>query len=50
VYTGKLVVAMHRARCLSDDVFTAKNDRILFTTFTKNLATDITQNRAQTLR
>jgi len=42
--TGKTVVAMHRARHLADEVFTGKDDRILFTTFTKNLATDISQN------
>jgi superfamily I DNA/RNA helicase len=42
--TGKTVVAMHRARYLAEEVFTSKDDRILFTTFTKNLATDISQN------
>ena len=42
--TGKTVVAMHRARYLAEEVFTGKDDRILFTTFTKNLATDISQN------
>jgi len=39
--TGKTVVAMHRAKFLSEKVFTNKDDRILFTTFTKNLAADI---------
>ncbi len=40
--TGKTVVAMHqRARWLAEKVFTKENDRILFTTFTKNLAADI---------
>lgn len=39
--TGKTVVAMHRARHLATQVFTAPTDRILFTTFTKNLAKDI---------
>jgi superfamily I DNA/RNA helicase/Txe/YoeB family toxin of Txe-Axe toxin-antitoxin module len=42
--TGKTVVAMHRARYLAEEVFTGKDDRVLFTTFTKNLATDISQN------
>jgi len=39
--TGKTVVAMHRARHLAADVFNTSGDRILFTTFTKNLAADI---------
>ena len=39
--TGKTVVAMHRAVHLAKHVFTGPNDRILFTTFTKNLAHDI---------
>jgi hypothetical protein len=30
-----------RARYLAEEVFTSKDDRILFTTFTKNLPTDI---------
>ncbi len=42
--TGKTVVAMHRARWLAKNVFTKENDRILFTTFTKNLAADIKEN------
>lgn len=42
--TGKTVVAMHRARWLAEKVFTKGNDRILFTTFTKNLAADINEN------
>ena len=42
--TGKTVTAMHRARYLAEEVFTGKDDRILLTTFTKNLATDISQN------
>jgi superfamily I DNA/RNA helicase/mRNA-degrading endonuclease RelE of RelBE toxin-antitoxin system len=42
--TGKTVVAMHRARWLVEKVFTKENDRILFTTFTKNLAADIKEN------
>src|SRR5690606_30291703 len=42
--TGKTVVAMHRGRYLAEEVFRSAGDRILFTTFTKNLATDIEQN------
>ncbi len=42
--TGKTVVALHRAKWLLENRFTDKNDRILFTTFTKNLAADIQQN------
>lgn len=39
--TGKTVVAMHRARHLAKKVFTDKNDRILFTTYTANLAQNV---------
>lgn len=42
--TGKTVVAMHRAKWLAENVFTAENDQILVTTFTRNLATDIKAN------
>ena len=42
--TGKTVAAMHRANYLAERVFFAKDDRILFTTFTRNLATDIAEN------
>jgi superfamily I DNA/RNA helicase len=42
--TGKTVTAMHRARYLAEEVFFGREDRILLTTFTKNLATDISQN------
>jgi len=42
--TGKTVVAMHRARHLAGKVFNGKTDRVLFTTFTRNLATDIYEN------
>ncbi len=42
--TGKTVVAMHRAKYLAEEVFNKKEDRILFTTFTRNLATDIQEN------
>ncbi len=42
--TGKTVVAMHRARWLVRNRFTGTNDRVLFTTFTRNLAADIKAN------
>ena len=40
--TGKTVVAMHRARWLANDL--PPGERILFTTFTRNLAADIRNN------
>ena len=45
--TGKTVAAMHRAKWLAQNVFTGGNDRILFTTFTRNLAADIRENLAK---
>lgn len=39
--TGKTVVAMHRAKYLLEHIFVKPTDRILFTTFTKNLCEDI---------
>lgn len=42
--TGKTVVVMHRARHLAAKVFTGERDRILFLTFTANLAKHIEQN------
>ena len=42
--TGKTVVAMHRARHLASKVFTGVGDRVLFITFTANLAKHIEQN------
>lgn len=42
--TGKTVVAMHRAVHLAKTVFTGAQDRILFTTFTRNLAEAIDAN------
>lgn len=45
--TGKSVVAMHRAAYLAEKVFTGPNDRILFTTFTRNLALDTGANMAR---
>ena len=40
--TGKTVVAMHRARALAAKC--ASDERVLFTTFTANLASDIKEN------
>ncbi len=42
--TGKTVVAMHRAKWLAQNRFTDLSNRILFTTFTRNLAVDIEAN------
>jgi superfamily I DNA and RNA helicase/mRNA-degrading endonuclease RelE of RelBE toxin-antitoxin system len=42
--TGKTVLAMHRAKYLAEKVFTKEGEKILFTTFTKNLASDIENN------
>lgn len=42
--TGKTVVAMHRAKYLAESVFTDPTDRVLFTTFTANLAEDVREN------
>lgn len=41
--TGKTVLAMHRARWLAEHR-TGDAQKVLFTTFTRNLATDIEQN------
>ena len=41
--TGKTVVAMHRAKYLASQCGTSKQ-RVLFTTFTVNLASDISEN------
>ncbi len=41
--TGKTVVAIHRAKWLADNLI-ENNKKILFTTFTRNLATDIEDN------
>jgi hypothetical protein len=42
--TGKTVVAMHRARWLVRHALSAPDRKVLFTTFTANLATDIAEN------
>jgi superfamily I DNA/RNA helicase len=39
--TGKTVVAIYRTKYLAEQVFNQKGDKILFTTYTKNLAIDI---------
>jgi superfamily I DNA/RNA helicase len=41
--TGKTVLAMHRAKWLAENR-TPEGKKVLFTTFTRNLATDIEQN------
>ena len=48
--TGKTVVAMHRAAYLAEKLYTEPSERILFTTFTKNLAIDIRNNLAKLVR
>jgi hypothetical protein len=49
--TGKTVAAMHRARWLAQQILdgpeTSRGERVLFTTFTRNLATDIRSNLAK---
>jgi superfamily I DNA/RNA helicase/mRNA-degrading endonuclease RelE of RelBE toxin-antitoxin system len=42
--TGKTVAALHRTKWLAENRFTGVNDRILFTTFTRNLAADIRED------
>jgi superfamily I DNA/RNA helicase/mRNA-degrading endonuclease RelE of RelBE toxin-antitoxin system len=42
--TGKTVVAMHRAKYLALQISLFDNKKILFTTYTKNLAIDIYEN------
>lgn len=42
--TGKTVVAMHRAKYLAQKIYNHPKDKILFTTFTKNLANNIYEN------
>lgn len=42
--TGKTVVAMHRAKWLVNNIYRDAKQRILFTTFTSNLASDIREN------
>jgi hypothetical protein len=42
--TGKTIVAMHRAKWLAKNVYRNSKHKILFTTFTSNLASDIREN------
>jgi len=42
--TGKTVVAMHRAKWLAEQALPESDKKILFTTYTKNLAVDIENN------
>jgi superfamily I DNA/RNA helicase/mRNA-degrading endonuclease RelE of RelBE toxin-antitoxin system len=45
--TGKTVTAIHRAKWLASNLAREGNKKILFTTFTKNLASDITTHLEQ---
>lgn len=45
--TGKTVALLHRARHLVNGVFGEPNDRLLITTFTKNLAADLRHQLAK---
>jgi superfamily I DNA/RNA helicase len=45
--TGKTVVAMHRARHLAHTLCKSPQDKILFTTYTANLAQNVRQNIAE---
>jgi superfamily I DNA/RNA helicase len=49
--TGKTVAAIHRARWLAQQILkgpeASTSDRVLFTTYTRNLATDIRSNLAK---
>lgn len=45
--TGKTVVAMHRAKWLAAMIPKSSNKKVLFTTFTKNLAADINAHLRQ---
>ncbi len=42
--TGKTVALMHRAKHLARNVFTGPDDRLLVTTYTRNLALDLATN------
>ncbi len=42
--TGKTVVAMHRAKWLAKNILNESGEKVLFTTFTVNLAEDIKDN------
>ncbi len=45
--TGKTVAAMHRAKWLASSFSNQSNKKVLFTTFTKNLAADISTHLEQ---
>ncbi len=45
--TGKTVVAIHRAKWLIENVCKERGDRVLFTTFSRNLAGDIERNLSE---
>jgi superfamily I DNA/RNA helicase/mRNA-degrading endonuclease RelE of RelBE toxin-antitoxin system len=48
--TGKTVAAIHRAKWLANTIKNDPTKKILFTTFTKNLASDIQQHLSQICR
>jgi superfamily I DNA/RNA helicase/mRNA-degrading endonuclease RelE of RelBE toxin-antitoxin system len=48
--TGKTVAAIHRAKWLANTIKNDPTKKILFTTFTKNLASDIQQHISQICR
>ncbi len=45
--TGKTVVALHRAKWLAEHALKSSHEKVLFTTFTVNLAEDIRDNLAR---
>jgi superfamily I DNA/RNA helicase len=45
--TGKTVVAIHRAKWLAEHIFTKPEDKVLVTTFSRNLAADLRDNLAR---
>mgnify|MGYP000194524873 FL=1 len=45
--TGKTVAAIHRAKWLAGSIEGIRNKKVLFTTFTKNLASDISEHLGQ---
>lgn len=42
--TGKTVALMHRANYLAEEIFSDRQDRLLVTTFTRNLSLDLSAN------
>ncbi len=48
--TGKTVALLHRARHLATEVFVAADDRLLVTTYTRNLAADLADHLGKLLQ